>query len=84
MPCYFSLFFPSLKKLPLQFFVGFFLVICNAMSDPDLDKIRFPLFWTVFTRGGGEGTQEEKRVLNQSQEESTKKPNTQILTKAFL
>lgn len=54
------------------------------MSDPDLDKIRFPLFWAVFTRGGGEGTQEEKRVLNQSQEESTKKPNTQILTKAFL
>lgn len=73
MPWYFFLVFPQLKKCTLTISSAVF-VNCNAMSDPDLDKIRFHLFLTAFTRGGGEGAQEEKRGLNQSQQEGTKKP----------
>lgn len=55
------------------------------MSEPDLDKIRFHLFFeSLYKRWGlsnSEGTLEREKGLIQNQEESTKKHNTQILTK---
>lgn len=55
------------------------------MSEPDLDKIRFYLFFeSLYKRWGlsnSEGTLEREKGLIQNQEESTKKHNTQILTK---
>lgn len=80
MPCCFYFVLPQLKNFTLTISrkpLGIFFVNSNAMSDPDLDKVRFlTFFWEPLQEVGVKQQWRNtggERGLNQNQQESTRK-----------